>query len=125
MRYLTTTVTEVSDEARELIEAGVLILFAHGAPPELAEVSVLHRVVTDPTAEAPAVGATLTIAGISTRITAIGEYAWKKVREIGHVVINFNAQETSYRPGDISVGSVDLAQLLAALKPGVEISFES
>ncbi len=125
MRHFTTTVTEVSDEARELIEGGVLILFADGAPPELAEVSVLHRVSQEPTAEPPAVGAKLTIAGATTRITAIGDYAWRKIGEIGHVVINFNAADTAPRPGEISVEGVDLAALSAALQPGAEIWVES
>jgi len=125
MRHFATTVTAVSDEARELIEGGVLILFAEGAPPELAEVSVLHRVTQEPTAAPPAVGASLHIAGQSTRITAIGDYAWRKIGEIGHVVINFNAAQTAPRPGEISVEALDLAALLAALQPGVEISVES
>jgi glucitol/sorbitol PTS system EIIA component len=41
IEHFRTVVTQVSDEARELVESGVLILFAEGAPPELAEVSVL------------------------------------------------------------------------------------
>ena len=125
MRHFATTVTAISDEARELIEGGVLILFADGAPPDLAEVSVLHRVTQEPTAAPPAVGATLHIAGHAARITAIGDYAWRKIGEIGHVVINFNAAQTAPRPGEISVESIDLAALLVALQPGVEISVES
>ncbi len=125
MRHFITTVTEVGDEARELIDGGVLILFADGAPPELAEVSVLHRVSQEPTAEAPAVGAKLIIAGAATRITAIGGHAWKKVGEMGHVVINFNAANAAPRPGEISVEGLDLGALSASLRPGVEISIES
>lgn len=125
MRHFITTVTEVGDEARELIDGGVLILFADGAPPELAEVSVLHRVSQEPTAEPPAVGAKLIIAGAATRITAIGGHAWKKVGEMGHVVINFNAASAAPRPGEISVEGLDLGALSASLRPGVEISIES
>ena len=69
MRCFDTMVTDVSAEARELVEGGMLILFAEGAPPELAEVSVLHRVRQQPAVAAPAVGALLTIAGIATPIT--------------------------------------------------------
>lgn len=122
MRHFSTVVTQVGPEARELVEGGVLILFADGAPPELAEVSVLHRVVTGPTAEAPAVGAHLSLPGASARITAIGDYAWKKIGDMGHVVINFNDAATTPRPGEICVSPVDLAALAAALIPGAEIS---
>jgi PTS system glucitol/sorbitol-specific IIA component len=119
--YFRTIVTEVSVEARELVEGGILILFAEGAPPELAEVSVLHRVKMEPTAESPAVGAELRIGGVSTRITAIGDYAWKKIGEIGHVVINFNGADSTPRPGEICASPVDAASLNAALTPGAEI----
>ena len=121
MRCFSTVITAVSDEARELVEGGVLILFAEGAPPELAEVSVLHRVAFEPTAAPPAVGATLNVAGFSTRITAIGEYAWKKIGEIGHVVINFNGATEAPRPGEIAGEEVDLVGLAKALRPGAEI----
>ena len=121
MRRFSTRITDVSNEARELVEGGVLILFAEGAPPELAEVSVLHRVVTPPAEAAPGVGARLGIAEISTEITAIGEYAWRKIGEIGHVVINFYGEDAVPRPGEICVNPVDLVALSAALVPGAEI----
>jgi PTS system glucitol/sorbitol-specific IIA component len=124
MRRFETKITDVADEARELVEGGVLILFADGAPPELAEVSVLHRVVTPPSATAPSVGARLAVAGVSTEITAIGEYAWRKIGEIGHVVINFNGGTEAPRPGEISVKPVDLAALSAALLPGQDITVD-
>lgn len=125
MRCFSTVVTAVSEEARELIEGGVLILFAEGAPPELAEVSVLHRVTTEPTAAPPAVGATLVIAGQSARITAIGDYAWKKIGEMGHVVLNFNGATEAPRPGEIAVEELDLAALARGLQPGAEIYIET
>ena len=120
-----TIVTQVSPEALELVEGGILILFADGAPAELAEVSVLHRVQTKPTAEAPAVGAELRIDGLSTRVTAIGEFAWAKIDDMGHVVINFDGAAVAPRPGEISVAPVDLAALAALLRPGAEISLHS
>jgi len=125
MRLFSTVVTAVSPEARELMAGGVLILFAEGAPPELAEVSVLHRTAMPPAADAPAAGATLNFGGVSTRLTAIGEKAWAKIADIGHVVINFNGATAAPRPGEICVAPVDLAALAAALVPGAEIVFEA
>ncbi len=123
--HFRTVVTQVSKEALEIVEGGILILFADGAPPELAEVSVLHRVITKPTAEAPAVGAELKIDGMSTKVTAVGENAWQKVDDMGHVVINFDGATVAPRPGEISVAPVDLAALVAVLKPGTEMSLQS
>ena len=124
MRRFETKITDVADEARELVEGGVLILFAEGAPPELAEVSVLHRVSIPPAATPPGIGARLGIAGFTTEITAIGEYAWRKIGEIGHVVINFGGDGQAPRPGEISVKPVDLAALSAALTPGADITVD-
>ena len=125
MRHFSTVVTAVSPEARELIAGGVLILFAEGAPPELAEVSVLHRITTAPAAEAPAVGATFTIAGVATRITAIGDKAWAKVADMGHVVINFNGADAAPRPGEISVMPADVVALANGLSPGAVIVIDA
>jgi len=125
MRHFSTVVTAVSPEARELIAGGVLILFAEGAPPELAEVSVLHRITMPPAAEAPAAGATLRFAGVATRLSAIGDKAWSKISDIGHVVINFNGAATAPRPGEICAEPVDLAALADALVPGAVIVIDA
>jgi PTS system glucitol/sorbitol-specific IIA component len=123
--HFRTIVTQVSPEALELVEGGILILFADGAPAELAEVSVLHRVQTRPTAEAPAVGAQLRVGDLSTNVTAVGEFAWQKIDDMGHVVINFDGSAVAPRPGEISVAPVDLGALAAQLRPGAEISLHS
>lgn len=119
--YLRTLITAVGPDVPDLIEGGVLILFAEGAPPELAEVSVLHRTGAAPTAEAPALGAEIVVGDVSAVMTAIGELAWNKVRDLGHVVINFNDGETAERPGEICASTVNTEALAAALVPGAEI----
>jgi len=121
MRHFSTVVTAVSPEARELIAGGVLILFAEGAPPELAEVSVLHRISAPPATVAPVAGATLSIGGHSSRLTAIGDKAWAKIADIGHVVINFNGATAAPRPGEISVEPVDLTALADGIVTGTAI----
>lgn len=52
-----TALTAVGPDVPDLLDGGILILFADGAPPELAEVSVLHRVAEGPSTEAPRPGA--------------------------------------------------------------------
>lgn len=119
---LKSRVTEVGPEVADLAEGGVVILFADGSPPELAEVSVLHRTEEGPSTDAPPVGASITIGPVRATITAIGPTAWMKVREIGHVVITFNGAGSAERPGEICASAVETDQLVAALKPDAMIT---
>lgn len=117
-----TAFTAVGPDVADLLDGGILILFADGAPPELAEVSVLHRVAEGPSPGAPKVGAAIAIGGLRASLTAIGDLAWAKVADIGHVVINFDGGTDSNRPGEISASVVDPADLLAAIKPGATLT---
>lgn len=120
--FLRTRITAVGPEVADLAEGGIVILFAEGAPPELAEVSVLHECTEGPADEAPEIGVPVTIGALSASITAMGATAWNKVREIGHVVISFNGAAQAERPGEICSSSVDGETLKSALKPGAEIT---
>lgn len=113
---LRTRVTAIGPEVADLAEGGVVILFADGSPPELAEVSVLHETQQAPSDDAPGIGASIVIGPVSATITAIGSSAWAKVREIGHVVISFNGAAQAERPGEICASEIDPAALVAALK---------
>jgi glucitol/sorbitol PTS system EIIA component len=123
--FFRTRVTSVGAEALELVEGAILILFAEGAPAELAEVAVLHRVEMAPIEAGPAVGARLKIGDVSAALTAIGEAAWRKIADIGHVVVNFNGASVAPRPGELCAAEVDLSALAEALKVGAEISIRS
>lgn len=117
-----TLITDVGPEVASLAEGGVLILFAEGSPPELAEVSVLHAVKHLADDRAPVPGNTITLGNISAKITAIGELAWRKVHEMGHVVINFNGQTSNLRPGEICACAINTDQLITALIVGQTIT---
>lgn len=123
--YFRTRVTKIGAEALELVEGAILILFADGAPAELAEVSVQHLVEKAPTSDGPAVGAELKVGDVSAHLTAIGDHAWKKIADIGHVVINFNGADSTPRPGEICASQIDLTALAAALSVGAEISIRA
>ncbi len=115
-----TTIRDVGIEAPDLLEQGVLILFALGAPPELAEVSILHE--ADRAAAAPPVaGDVLRIGGAQFRITAVGDTAWQKVSELGHVVFSFNGAATAERPGEICIEAADADRLRPLLRSGLTI----
>ena len=119
--FLKTTIAAIGPDVADLVENGVLILFAEGAPPELAEVSVLHKVDSLSNAS-PKPGAKIMIGNLSATLTAIGPAAWKKVQDIGHVVINFNDAKSAERPGEICATTLTSADIMANLKPGQTIS---
>lgn len=122
MAHLKTNITFIGPDVSELADGGVLILFADGAPPELSEVSVLHKPDQGPVSEAPAIGTTIAIGGLQTRITAVGDLAWKKIIDLGHVVINFNDATSAERPGEICAAAVDIDELKTALAIGQTIT---
>ncbi len=119
---LRTRVTAIGPEVADLAEAGVVILFQDGSPPELAEVSVLHKAEAGPSDGAPQAGASIAIGPVSATVTAVGPSAWAKVREIGHVVITFNGAGETERPGEICASPVETDALVAALRPGALIT---
>jgi PTS system glucitol/sorbitol-specific IIA component len=119
---LRTRVTAIGPEVADLAEAGVVILFADGSPPELAEVSVLHKTEHGPSDGAPQKGASITLGPVAAVITAVGSSAWSKVLEMGHVVISFNGATEAERPGEICASQVDPQALVAALKTGAIIT---
>lgn len=123
--YLKTRITAIGPEVADLAEGGVLILFADGSPPELAEVSVLHLVEEGPDALAPAIGVNISIGSLNAKITAVGESAWQKVSEIGHVVISFTGANSTDRPGEICASEIAGEDLVAALKEGQIITIGS
>ena len=122
MVLLETRLTAIGPEVADLAEGGVVILFEDGAPPELAEVSVLHKTVQGAGAEAPAPGASIAIGPVRASVTAVGATAWAKVRDMGHVVISFNGASQAERPGEICATQVDSEELVAALKPGATLT---
>lgn len=123
--YYRTRISGIGAEAADLMEGGILILFAEGAPPELAEVSVLHAVEEGPSPSAPQPGATLAIGGLAATLTAVGSLAWDKVAAMGHVVINFDGSTHAGRPGELSASPVSPAVLAEAVKPGVAITISA
>jgi PTS system glucitol/sorbitol-specific IIA component len=119
-----TEITEVGAEVPEFLESGLLILFKTGAPPELAEISVLH----DPGVcreSPPGPGDVVSIGDREFRITAIGEKAWENVRKLGHAVFKFNGLEEAELPGEICLERSDPDALGDNVRPGVRVEIRS
>ena len=121
MRLYETTVQEVGADAPELIAQGVLILFAAGAPPEVAEGAGLHNTVQQGD-EAPRPGDEVAIGSQPFRITAVGGTAWNKVRDMGHVVFSFTGATQAERPGEIILANDPPVDIQALLTPGSTIT---
>ncbi len=122
--YLT-EVTEIGPEVAEFLEAGLLILFQAGAPPELAEIAVLHEPISGPREDPPEAGDVLTIGSREFRITAIGSKAWQNVHQLGHAVFKFSGSREAELPGEIHLeeqGSEDLGELL---RTGVRVEIKA
>lgn len=119
-----TTLAAVGADAAELIADGILILFDRTAPAELAEVSVLHE-AAGPPGRAPVSGDWLCIGPERVRITAVGDTAWSKVRDIGHVVFSFSGAAAASRAGEICVDPMEPARLLPLLRPGAVLAVRS
>jgi glucitol/sorbitol PTS system EIIA component len=121
--YLT-EVKEIGPEVAEFLEAGLLILFQTGAPPELAEIAVLHEPASrreDP----PEPGDVLEIEGHEFRITAIGYKAWQNVQELGHAVFKFDGSPEAELPGQIHLEGPGAENLGEVVRPGARLEIRA
>jgi PTS system glucitol/sorbitol-specific IIA component len=121
--YLT-KVTEIGPEVAEFLEAGLLILFETGAPPELAEIAVLHE-PTSRREKAPEPGDVLDIEGQEFRITAVGYKAWQNVRELGHAVFKFDGSPEAELPGQIHLEGPGVENLGEMVHPGARLEIRA
>jgi PTS system glucitol/sorbitol-specific IIA component len=122
--YLT-EVTEIGPEVAEFLEAGLLILFEAGAPPELAEIAVLHAPISGPREDPPEAGDILAIGSREFRITAIGYKAWQNILDLGHAVFKFSGFEEAELPGEIHLEQQGAEELNEAIRPGVRVEIRS
>ena len=119
-----TEVREVGPEVAEFLEGKYLILFQMGAPPELAEMAVLHE-VTHMRPEPPAAGDVLAIGEKEFRITAVGTKAWQNVEELGHAVFVFDGAGEPEMPGQICLEEGGTEGLAETLQPGTRLEIKT
>ena len=119
-----TEIKDIGPEVPEFLDMGLLITFAVGAPPELAEMSVLHE-PTHRRERAPEPGDVLAIGPLEFRITAIGEKAWKNVTDLGHAVFAFNGATEVELPGQIYVEPRGAELLSQEIRPGARLEIRA
>jgi glucitol/sorbitol PTS system EIIA component len=122
--YLT-EVTEIGPEVAEFLEAGLLILFEAGAPPELAEIAVLHKPISGPRENPPEAGDILAIGSREFRITAVGYKAWQNIQDLGHAVFKFSGSEVAELPGEIHLEAGGVEVLDEIVRPGTSVEIRS
>lgn len=96
------TITGFGDDAFCFLEdedMNFLIIFNENAPPELAEISILHTECE--LKESLQVGDTFSICDKKYRISAIGFEAEHTLKTLGHCTLGFNGGDEPERPGYI------------------------
>lgn len=94
-------VVEIGPLVSEFIENKILVFFKVGAPPELAEFSILHEPSNFFSEVRP--GDQIAIKDQFYRVTAVGEVANQNIRELGHLVLKCNGRSQTELPGDVCV----------------------
>ena len=122
--YLT-EVTEIGPEVAEFLEAGLLILFEAGAPPELAEIAVLHQPISGPRENPPEAGDILAIGSREFRITAVGYKAWQNIQDLGHAVFKFSGHEEAELPGEIHLEARGAEDFEEIVQPGARVEIRT
>ncbi|MEU2288458.1 PTS glucitol/sorbitol transporter subunit IIA [Streptomyces sp. NPDC013178] len=84
--YYQSTILRVGDEAADLINGGVLILFGEPIPGDLESLSVVHRPADTPAQEIRP-GDELWLGETRLTLTAVGGRAQENLTTLGHVVV--------------------------------------
>lgn len=93
-------VVRIGDDAQEMFDAGVFILFGEPVPDALAEVSLVHRRPAG-AFQPIAAGDQLWIGDTSLDITEVGSRANENFEQLGHIVVYLNAGDQEILPGAV------------------------
>lgn len=108
--YFRSEVVSIGDDVPEMMEGGVLIFFAEPCPAELAEVSIVHRLMDSDPQRDPAPGDVLRVGASTVTITEVGDIAGDNLRTLGHMVVYVNQDSgQDLLPGAVHAeGSLDI-----------------
>ncbi|MFF5992501.1 PTS glucitol/sorbitol transporter subunit IIA [Prauserella flavalba] len=114
--YYESTVLRAGDEAGDMVEGGVVILYADPIPDALESVSVVHGPAKGPEREIRP-GDVFLLGDERVELVAVGERAHENLRTLGHIVVYLNPDEgTSLLPGAVhGKGTVTLPKAGARL----------
>ena len=105
MLVYSTTVTAVGELVSDFRDQGILVFFGEGAPIELHEFSVLHKV--EVSQRAPEVGDLIRINSEDFseefQVLAVGSVASDNLLNLGHLDLKANGLTEAELPGDVNV----------------------
>lgn len=105
MLVYSTTVTAVGELVSDFRDQGILVFFGEGAPIELHEFSVLHKV--EISKRAPEVGDLIRINSEDFseefQVLAVGSVASDNLLNLGHLDLKANGLTEAELPGDVNV----------------------
>ncbi|NGO08092.1 PTS glucitol/sorbitol transporter subunit IIA [Streptomyces sp. HC44] len=114
--YYQSTILRVGNEAADLIDGGVLILFGEPLPGDLESLSVVHKPVDTPAQEIRP-GDELWLGETRLTLTAVGERAQENLTTLGHMVVYVAPDPVA----GLLPGAVHAEGPLAAPEPGAEL----
>ncbi len=116
--YFQSQVISIGSDAIGLISGGVAIFFAEPCPPELAEVSIVHRTIKVDPQRNPQPGDVLRVGSSQVTVTAVGALAGDNLRSLGHMVIYCNPEaDQNLLPGAIqAVGALTIPTVGASIE---------
>lgn len=109
MVVYSTTVTAVGELVSDFREQGLLVFFGEGAPIELHEFSVLHKV--EIAEQAPSAGDVIRINQEEFNILAVGPVVSENLLNLGHLDLKANGLNEAELPGDTNVEARELPMI--------------
>ena len=108
-----TTVTAVGELVSDFRDQGILVFFGEGAPAELHEFSILHKV--EISERAPEVGDLIRINSEDFseefQVLAVGSVASDNLLNLGHLDLKANGLSEAELPGDVNVEARQLPMI--------------
>jgi len=103
------TVTAVGELVSDFREQGLLVWFGEGAPEELHEFSILHKVAHQK--RAPLAGDMIHINNDVFTVLAVGSVSSDNLLNLGHLDLKANGLTEAELPGDVNVEERELPMI--------------
>jgi PTS system glucitol/sorbitol-specific IIA component len=109
MVVYSTTVTAVGELVSDFRDQGILVFFGEGAPEELHEFSVIHKV--EISERAPITGDLIRINDEEFDVLAVGSVVSDNLLNLGHLDLKANGLTEAELPGDTNVEARSLPMI--------------
>lgn len=100
------SVTQVGAQVAPFLGHQVMILFGADSPPELHDISVLHRAAI--AEDGPRPGDTIHIGDVPLEVLAVGDVVRDNLLNLGHLDLKADGRTEPKLPGDVCVPKMDL-----------------